>query len=66
MKMIGFIAGIGDLLHILIFLRENIISKQKDQITMEYGMKKAASINVKVYPPPWQTWWAYLIYIFLF
>ena len=22
------------------------------------------SINVKVSPPPWQTWWAYLIYIF--
>ena len=25
--------------------------------------EKGASINVKVYPPPWQTWWAYLIYI---
>ena len=22
------------------------------------------SINVKVSPPPWQTWWAYLIYVF--
>ena len=25
--------------------------------------EKGTSINVKVYPPPWQTWWAYLIYI---
>ena len=25
--------------------------------------EEGATINVKVYPPPWQTWWAYLIYI---
>ena len=25
--------------------------------------EEGTSINVKVYPPPWQTWWAYLIYI---
>jgi serine phosphatase RsbU (regulator of sigma subunit)/streptogramin lyase len=26
--------------------------------------EEGASIGVKVYPPPWKTWWAYLIYIF--
>ena len=25
--------------------------------------EEGTSINVKVFPPPWQTWWAYLIYI---
>ena len=25
--------------------------------------EKGTSITVKVYPPPWQTWWAYLIYV---
>ena len=25
--------------------------------------EKGSSIQVQVYPPPWQTWWAYLIYI---
>ena len=26
--------------------------------------QEGESIIVKVFPPPWQTWWAYLIYIF--
>ena len=26
--------------------------------------QEGESITVKVFPPPWQTWWAYLIYIF--
>tara|TARA_Y100000739_G_scaffold131306_1_gene113147 strand:+ start:799 stop:3900 length:3102 start_codon:yes stop_codon:yes gene_type:complete len=25
--------------------------------------EEGESIDVRVYPPPWQTWWAYLIYI---
>jgi len=25
--------------------------------------EEGANIQVQVYPPPWQTWWAYLIYI---
>jgi len=26
--------------------------------------EEGANISIKVFPPPWQTWWAYLIYIF--
>jgi len=32
---------------------------------MVFGMKKVHLFSLKVYPPPWATWWAYTAYVIL-
>ena len=32
---------------------------------MEFGIKKTSSITIKISPPLWLTWWAYIIYAVL-